>query len=304
MLLNRIKFNSGISILATIFLLLLAPAFSLHAQENKEAEDNEIQVQGKIISIDPTKGDVAVRLEFLPTGNFAKEDGTLARTIKFDTLSSNGKQEITFEKGKRMSPTEVLLNMYDGSVTDYPFDTHKADLVFFFTVKPDKTDKPADKPKSAEGETEANPETPQPVEEEMETEVPFTLDFTPTMAGYNFTTVKSKDSDETYIDLEITMSRAPMIKVFSGFIMALMWCVSLAVLGLVFTVVVKKRKAEIAMFSFIATLLFAFVTVRNSQPFVPPVGTFSDYLSFFWAEAILGLCLLSVILTWLFRKPA
>lgn len=50
---------------------------------------------------------------------------------------------------------------------------------------------------------------------------------------------------------------------------------------------------------------FAFVTVRNSQPFVPPVGTFSDYLSFFWAEAILGnYRLLSVVMTWLFRKPA
>jgi hypothetical protein len=69
-------------------------------------------------------------------------------------------------------------------------------------------------------------------------------------------------------------------------------------------VVILKRKAEIAMFSFIATLIFAFVTVRNALPGSPPVGTLSDKLSFFWAEGILGMCLLAVILTWIFRKPS
>ena len=85
--------------------------------------------------------------------------------------------------------------------------------------------------------------------------------------------------------------------------MCLMWGVSVAVLLLVLSIVVRGRKVEIAMFSFIATLLFAFVTVRNSQPAVPPVGTLSDYLSFFWAVVILALSLLTIIITWL-RRPA
>jgi hypothetical protein len=115
---------------------------------------------------------------------------------------------------------------------------------------------------------------------------------------------RSKDSDETYVDLEIGVKRSSMITLFSVFIMCLMWGVTIAVAGLVFTVVIKGRKAELAMFSFIATLLFAFVTVRNSQPGVPPVGTYSDYLSFFWVEAILGLCLIAVVSAWVLRKPA
>lgn len=284
-----------------LFSLITLPALTASAQQS----ENYIEVAGKILSIDPAKGDVSVRLEFMPHGTFANEDGSLAKDVKFDTASSNGKQEITFDKGKRMNPTEVLLNMYDGEVTDYPFDSHKANLVFYFTVKPDKNAKPAPKPAPAETEDgEPAAQTTTATDEEEEVDVPFTLDLTPSMAGYTFTTTKSKNSDDTYVDMEIGIARSSMIQVFSVFIMALMWCVSLAVAGLVITVVFMKRKAEIAMFSFIATLLFAFVTVRNSQPFVPPVGTFSDYLSFFWAEAILGICLLSVVITWLFRKPA
>lgn len=283
----------------------LLTALAVHAQSNDQAAKTPdyIEVTGKIISIDTSKGDVSTRLEFVPHGKFANEDGSLTKNVKFDTASANGKQEITFDKGKRMSATEVVLNMYDGEVTDYPFDKHKVELVFFFTIKPDKA---ADKPKPAEpaAEGEAKPATSTEADEEEEVDVPFTLDFEPKMAGYNFTMERSKDSDDTYVDLEIGVARSSMITLFSVFIMLLMWGVTLAVVFLIFTVVIKKRKAEIAMFSFIATLLFAFVTVRNSQPGVPPVGTYSDNLSFFWVEGILGLCLVAVVLTWVFRKPA
>jgi hypothetical protein len=253
-----------------------------------------------------------VRLEFAPHGKLSKEDGTLAKTIKLDINSSNGKQEVTFDKGKKMTPTEALLNMYDGSVTDYPFDTHKAELIFWFSVKPDKpADKPADKPKPAEDApgAEPKPETkpepkPEADEEDEETDVPFTLDFTPAMAGYTIEQAKSKDSDETYIDIEMTIARSSMVKSFSIFVMLLMWGVSLAVLFLVLSVVIRGRKVEIAMFSFIATLIFSFVAVRNTQPAVPPVGTFSDYVSFFGAEVILALSLLTILFTWLLRPAA
>jgi hypothetical protein len=286
---------------------IFASVFAVHAQDdNKPAAPKEagsIEVLAKIVSIDPIKGDVSVRLEFEPQGGFAKEDGTLARNIKFDTYSSNGKQEITFEKGKRMAPTEAVLNMYDGAVTDYPFDKHKAALIFWFTVKPDK---PADKPKpseeapAAETKPEAKPETDEP----EETEVPFTLDFAPTLAGYTIETSKSKDSDDTFVDVEMTIARSSMVKGFSIFVMLLMWGVSIAVLFLVLSIIVRGRKVEIAMFSFLATLIFSFVAVRNAQPAVPPVGTLSDYWSFFGAEVILALSLLTILFTWLMRPTA
>lgn len=300
-----------------VMILWLALALLVDAQTDLEKQFKEfeakhptrIDVYAKILNLDPIKGDVTIRLEFVPNGDLLKEDGTLGKTIKFDTESANGKTEVVFEKGKRMNATEVVLGMYgekkEGSdyvsvVEDYPFDSHKTDLYLYFFTKPDKK-KEAPKEPAADGAESKNDEEEV---EEVEEEVPHFLSFTPTSSGYNITSTKSKESDDGYTALNLSISRSPMVKLFSSFIMILMWCVSLAVLALVFKVVIGGRKAEIAMFSFIATLLFAFVTVRNSQPGVPPVGTFSDILSFFWAEAILGICLLTVVLTWVFRKPS
>ena len=294
--------------LVIILAFIIASGLAVSAQSDSKTpapkSANYIETIAKVLSIDPIKGDVSIRLEFLPHGNLMKEDGTLSRNVKFDINSSNGKQEITFEKGKRMTPTEAVLNMYDGEVSDYPFDKHKADLIFWFAVKPDK---PADKPKPAEQNPAAEqpkPETkPQEEVEEVEEEVPFTLDFVPTMAGYKIETAKHKDSDESYADIEMTIARSGMVKFFTVFVMLMMWGVSIAVLFLVLSIVIRGRKVEIAMFSFIATLIFSFVAVRNTQPAVPPVGTLSDYLSFFGAEVVLALSLLTILFTWLIRPP-
>ena len=275
-------------------------------------QKDHIEVSAKILSIDAIKGDVTARLEFSPDGKFAKEDGTLTRTIKLDINSSNGKQEIIFDKGKRMPPTEALLNMYSitdsGSVYDYPFDKHQADLTFFFTVKPDK---PADKPKT-ENKDEATKSTEEKVdhetkpavtEEEDFVEVPITLHFAPQLAGFKIESAKTKESDDTYVDIEMKISRSSTVVVFSTLLMIVMWAMALAVLFMCITVV-SGRKVELAMFSFIAALIFAFATIRNNQPGVPPIGTTSDFLSFFWAEIILALSLLIILIMWLVRPAA
>ncbi len=282
---------------------ILAILATAQNQTNGTTKTDYIEVLGKVISIDVVKGDVSIRLEFIPHGKFFKEeDGTLTQNLKFDINSSNGKQEIAFEKGKRMNPTEAVLNMYDGDISDYPFDAHKADLIFYFTAKPEKPKTTEEKPKTTEENPATETKTEKPVEEEIsEVEVPFSLDFTPALAGYNITAAKTKDSDETFMDMELTITRGSMAKFFSVFVMILMWAITIVVASLAFSVVFRDRKPEIAMFSFIATLLFAFVTLRNGLPFAPPIGINFDYLSFFLAEIILAVCLVSIVATWVLR---
>jgi hypothetical protein len=289
-------------------ILILAMTVFANTQEvDQQIKDfeakhpNGITIGAKILNIDAVKGDVSIRLEFAPYGDLVKEDGTLSKNIKFDTESSNGKTETTFEKGKRMNAAEVVINMYGDEVENYPFDSHNADLYLYFYTKPDK--KP-EKPKVPNPEEAADQPKEEEAVEEVEEEVPHLLLFQPTLSGFNITTAKNKESDDGYTSLKMTINRSGMVKLFAGFIMLLMWAVTLAVAALTFTVIVSGRKAEIAMFSFITTLIFAFVTVRNSLPGVPPVGTFSDKLSFFWVEGILGTCLVALVLTWVFRKPS
>jgi hypothetical protein len=298
-----------------------------------EKDPNHIETFVKLLTVDPVKGDATARIEFIPHGAFAKEDGTLTRNVKLYTNSATGKQEHDFQKGKRMNPVEAVVNMYDGLVTDYPFDHHSAFLELYF-VAPEaaagQTQSPAsgstaaehkDTPVAAPADTppapaaspatsEERPQpTPTPKKEEntaaaSEEDVSIAVDFYGSIAGYRIEAAKSADSDADYVGIDMKIARSSTVVFFSMFVMILMWGVTIAVLLLTLSILLHGRKVELAMFSFLAALLFAFAAVRNSQPGVPPIGTYSDFIAFFWAEVLLALCLLAIIFIWLFRPAA
>ena len=280
-----------------------------------DKDPNHIEVDVKLVSIDPNKGDVVARLEFLPKGHFTTDEGsTLARDLKLYVNSANGKQELDFPKGKRMNPMEVVVNMFDGLVTDYPFDTHSAFLEMYFLpgkeAGKEKTAEAAPKPTPA-----PTPETPAAGEEQKkeedakkteaakpdEDEIPIGVDFVGSIPGFKIDAAKSKESTSDYVGIDMTISRASTTKFFSFFVMIMMWGLTIGVMFMTLSVALRGRKVELAMFSFTAALLFAFAAVRNAQPGTPPIGTYSDFISFFWAEVIIALCLIILVFTWLLR---
>lgn len=302
--------------------------------EEGEKDPNHVEAFVKLLSVDPVKGDATARLEFIPHGTFTKDDGTLTQNLKLYINSANGKTEHEFQKGKRMNPVEAVINLYDGLVTDYPFDHHSGFLELYFTrvaakpaeggsttaAKPAEaasaTETPKPAAKSAEGEETAKSgeeaakpasETPKPQEKaasDDDEDVPLAVDLFGSIAGYKIEAVKSAESEDDYVGIELKFSRSSTVVFFSVFVMALMWGVTLAVMFMTLSIFLRGRKIELAMFSFLAALLFAFAAVRNSQPGVPPIGTFSDFIAFFWAEVILALCLLAIIFMWLLRPAA
>ena len=284
-----------------------------------EKDPNHIEVDVTLVTIDPNKGDIVARLEFLPKGSYTKADGTLARDVKLFVNGATGKQETDFPRGKKMNPMEVVVQMYDGLVTDYPFDKHKAYLEMYFVPgKPEKksaepgTAKPAEaapsptpKPEAADEEEakkeDAAKKTEAAKEEEEDDEIPIGVDFAGSISGFKIEAAKARESQNDLVGIDMTISRAATTKFFSLFVMMMMWGLTISVLLLTLSVVLRGRKVELAMFSFTAALLFAFATVRNAQPGTPPIGTYSDFISFFWAEVIIALCLVVLVFTWLLR---
>ncbi|MBD0373209.1 MAG: DUF4436 family protein [Pyrinomonadaceae bacterium] len=297
-----------------------------------EKDPNHIEVFVKLLAIDPAKGDVSARLEFLPHGSYDKEEtGILARPLKLYVNSATGKQEHEFPKDKRMNPVDVTLSMYDGLVTDYPFDNHKAFLEMYFEEAPAKPASGADKgagtsssssastppANASEGTTAAASPTPaasaseggeaaknEATTKDEEEDVPLAVDFYGSIPGMKIAAAKTKESTDDYVGIDMAISRSSTVVFFSLFISFLMWGAAIAVLLLVLSILLRGRKIEVGMFSFLSALLFAMVAVRNSQPGVPPIGAFSDFISFFWAEVILALCLMTILFTWLLRPTA
>ena len=254
-----------------------------HEADNRAAEltadtqkigENRIDVSGRIVTADPVKGDIMVRLEFAPHGDLAAgEGGMLTRDLELYVASANGKNVHEFKKGKRMNPVEAVVEIYEGEPMDYPFDKHEAELNFSF---------------AAPGGGEA---------------VPVAVEMRGAVAGLRLDTEYAKENAPDHAVIDISVARASTAIFFSTFIMLAMWLLVIAVLFLVFRVFAGHRKIEISMFSFLGALLFAFPALRNSQPGTPPIGTLSDFIAFFWAEVIIALSLLAVVLRWLIRGP-
>jgi hypothetical protein len=281
-------------IVAIVLLLIFAGAyiFVLSAYKNEganraaeltpdtqKAGENRIDVTGRIVTADVMKGDVVVRLEFTPKGSLLSADGTtLARDLDLYVASATGKNVHEFKKGKRMSPIEAVVEIYEGEPMDYPFDTHTAELMFFF------------EPAAAKGGEAGGNES-----------IPVAVELRGSVAGLRIDTEYAKENAPDHTVIDINIQRATTAVFFSVFIMIAMWALTIGVIWLVFRVLAGHRKIEISMFSFLGALLFAFPALRNSQPGTPPIGTLSDFLAFFWAEVIIALSLLSVVLRWLIR---
>jgi len=251
------------------------------AADTAKAGENRIDISGRIVTADPIKGDVVVRLEFTPHGSLASGDGgLLSRDLDLYVSSATGKNVHEFKKGKRMNPVEAVIEIYEGEPMDYPFDSHTAELSFFFEPSAGKA--------GETGGTEA---------------IPVAVEMRGSVAGLRLDTEYAKENTPDHAVIEISIQRASTAVFFSVFIMIAMWALTIGVLSLVYRVFAGHRKIEISMFSFLGALLFAFPALRNSQPATPPIGTMSDFLAFFWAEVIIALSLLSVVLRWIIRGP-
>ncbi|MEY2502426.1 MAG: hypothetical protein QOI07_2760 [Verrucomicrobiota bacterium] len=249
--------------------------------DTQKAGENRIDVTGRIVTADPMKGDVVVRLEFTPHGSLASGDGgTLARDLDLYVSSATGKNVHEFKKGKRMNPVEAVVELYEGEPMDYPFDQHAAQLSFFF------------EPSAAKGAEAGGNES-----------IPVAVEMRGSVAGLRLDTEYAKENTPDHAVIDISIQRASTAVFFSVFIMIAMWALVVGVLSLVYRVFAGHRKIEIGMFSFLGALLFAFPALRNSQPGTPPIGTMSDFLAFFWAEVIIALSLLAVVLRWIIRGP-
>ena len=282
-------------VIAIVFIIVFAVLFNLeyHAFQ-KEAEkepvvnlDNDetnpdyVQIRMQITGIDPVKGDVTLRLNPEPKGKLLGPDEyTVTKDITIYTNSTTGKSEQNFSKGKRMNPFEMTVDMYDGNVMEYPYDKFHSEMNIYVTTQ--------------EKDSAGNMATiPVPMVKET--------DFYSSIQGYRILDVKEKNQEDGYSEIEFNIQRTASVKMFSRFMMILMWFMTLAVVLVIASIIIRKRKIEYSMFAFLSAMLFALPALRNVQPFIPTIGCLSDYVSFFWAEAIVAAGLIVMVFTWLKR---
>ncbi|MCE1248268.1 MAG: DUF4436 domain-containing protein [Firmicutes bacterium] len=243
-----------------------------------EQEPDRIDIDAVVQSIDPVKGEVTVLLNFDFQGCLVDSAERLTTDV---IIATGGYQSvIKMRKGDWVNSMPVTLSLFNGNVSDYPFDMHYCKLDLFAYTHINKTGEKMDF-------------------------IPITLNLRGYVSGFLIDareiTVPA-DSKDIFTSTVLTVTRSKTTKAVAVFIMVMFWVMSLAVFSVTLGVVFFNKKLEFAKFSWMAAMLFAFFSFRTAAPGVPPIGCYFDFISFFWALSLLAISIVILVITWFLRK--
>lgn len=188
-----------------------------------------------------------------------------------------------------MSPLDVTVMLEGGSVDRYPFDRYMVD----FAASTSRRDSAS--PSGFAG-------------------VPLTIKAGLAVAGYALQGRERNSigagrdgagsSPDNSVALELEVERSATAFWFSVFLMIIVVSLALACAAVAVWVAVLGRKVEPQFFTWMAGTLFAIVGLRSVLPGNPPLGALPDFLAFIWAESIVALSLLCIVIVYLRRKPS
>ena len=204
----------------------------------------------------------------------------------------------------------------NGELTKYPLDHYQTTLWLLMTTPAHKPQAQPSKipmgpvapespkvPESAQGEvSSAEPLAVGATALQQGNAVPLTIALSASTPGIKFSGNVSRESSLKVTGIELQIRRADNVIAVSILLMVLMIGLAMSLLGMVLKDMTSGSKFDLVPLSISISLIFGLPALRNVQPGVPPVGAFGDFLSFIWAEIIVGTSAIILIWTWLLRS--
>jgi hypothetical protein len=168
---------------------------------------------------------------------------------------------LSFPAGRPIAAQDMAVSLYEGTISDYPFDRYVANVGF-----------------AAQTGGQA---------------VPLTLTIGDVDPFFKLAPRTGEDSDGV-VSLEEQVKRSRGSFFLAWFMIVAMWALALSVAGAAWILVSQRRGLVWPALGWMAATLFALVGMRNAAPGNPPVGALLDYLAFFWAELLVAMSLACV----------
>ena len=122
------------------------------------------------------------------------------------------------------------------------------------------------------------------------------------ITGWQVTESRDSNGTPNYLSFTVHLQRGIGLIGFDIFLMALMWALALAGLAMTLMLVLLHRRIDAGPLTYLAALLFAFPIIRTQAlPGSPALGELFDYASFFWAEVIVAISLMVLLIAWILR---
>jgi hypothetical protein len=275
----------GVIGLVVALLYLLVAVFYNVEGGSQFVGDTATNSSGIVVEVDPLSVDaqrnvLTIHLTFHAVGpDIVDSDQRLTQNTRVLIDSASGTQEIRFPAGEALSQQEVAVGV-DGEQAMYPFDEHNG----FMTVQFDTYTKNPDGTFTSTGEVYSS------------------LAPTGSATGWGIngwnTLMTAADKPGSSV-LTLSFTRAFSTQVFAFVLLALV--VLLAGIALIVGVLVstKRRRAEVGLMAYAASLLFALPALRNYLPNAPPIGAAIDIYVYLWVivGAIIAVSL--VVTSWI-----
>ena len=270
--------------LVAIILFSAAYHLALNAYQ-KESEDrvtllvtgdtqnpDRVDMVANILSVDPQREEAKIRLTFYPEGNLSKDGLSSIWNLKLiapEAVRSDSGGKV-FERGMPLASVD-LSYILEGQVNDYPFDKHSAQLILALNrTDPDRL-------------------------------VPSAILIRGSVPGYRIELEPIRGLPKGINAMNMTVTRSSTVQKAAMAGIVVMWAIGFGVFALI--ILMFAGWYNIRMPALFATLLFGLFSLRNSLPGTPPIGTYSDFLSFLWVQGIVALALLVAIIATLKHRP-
>ncbi len=276
---RRIRKVQGIGVLrlvlgAIVVIIAVAASLSGYAASKQNTTtqstfgdfDNpdRVDVSAWITRVDASTQALAVTmLEIRPHGVLSQNDTSVFATDAALLTNAVGNWKTAIKAGDSAPDSEQRIQI-DGAFTNYPFDNYQTALNIHVT--------------NADG-----------------VELPVALTVYNSDPFFQISPASAPSQDGgTVVSLDIR--RSPPTVIFAVFIMVLMLGLAAAAAVAGYYVLHWKRGLIFPACSMMAAILFALIPLRNAVPGAPPIGSIIDFGSFFIAEAVISISLISGIL--------
>jgi hypothetical protein len=278
---------------------------SLQLRDETSAQDR-IVVSVLVTNVDPVNQEITARLGFRVAGNIAQDEVTPATDLKLLINNVKGQQEFDFPQGKRMNRIEAVFHL-NGNLNRYPFDRYETTIWLLIIPSP-----AANKLQVFSKAPENQPQEA-PIDEQLavgavtlqqSTPIPLTLVASAAIPGIKFQGSVTRNASTHITGIAMNLRRSDSLIGVSMLINLMMAGLAVSVLAMALQVMTAKRPFDLLPLSMSMTLIFGLPALRNVQPRVPPVGAFSDYVTFIWAELIVAVSAVITVWHWLLRTQS
>ena len=273
---------AAVIIVGIIFIAAYATVARLYNAEGESTNTNAplsgtesgIIVTVTPVSVEPTTNQVTLDLAFAPQGDVVDTAGRLTKNTRIAVTSSAGTQELKLTAGDSFNRMEVKVGT-TGEEVRYPFDAHAGT----FVVQADTYQRQSDGSLASTGDIQVG------------------LQGSAGVAGWD----TAYDFDPSFADTaigDITFTRAFTTKAFAFVLIVLVVALSTLALIVALLVFSNRRKAEVALLSWSAALLFALPLLRTYLPGAPPIGAAIDIYIYLWVIVIAVISAMLSVIAW------